>query len=135
MVYAYDACLKVRISLGELVESTYGTAAVFVAKRLVCQWHERLQADQFCSPRQFVLFNVIHSLHECLFDFQLVLMQVSNDFGFARNYDDIELLSDVENELSDLIAVQIAPDFTDSLSSIAVIALNIVLTSKETVRQ
>jgi hypothetical protein len=68
----------------------------------------------------------------CFIYMQLVLLQVSKIFGFVRTHNDREPVSDVES--NDLFAVQVPP-VRDPVHDIAIIAVNIAVTVKESQRQ
>jgi len=54
--------------------------------------------------------------------FQLVLVQLS-DFSFTRTYNDSELMSELDSQMSDLYAIEVRQ--TDGEADISLIAVNV----------
>jgi len=67
-----------------------------------------------------------------VFCLQLLLVQISETAGFGRTFNDCEVLSDVEPDLSDVFAIQFYNTDTQQLGSsspadqVSIVAINAV---------
>jgi len=63
--------------------------------------------------------------------FQLVLVQMSN-VSFTRTYNDLELMSELDSQMSDLYVVEVRP--TDDESQLSIIAANVAYSETQAKR-